>query len=134
MKYLVLFTALLVLQAHAVNFVLFKDNTCDSFEDPKYLCQGYGYNQCCGMFSSSGELYGAAAVSLSGTDTENTPVLGACNEGASDGATPCDLIRTQVEYMPNTDTTFPCLEGPYKMDFNGFKVESIVTGTKREEH
>jgi hypothetical protein len=133
MEYLVSFTALLVLQAHAIDFVLFKDTTCNDFEDEGYLCQGYGYNQCCGMLSSSGELYGAAAVALGDTTAGNTPVLRACNEGAGGVATPCDMIRTQVNYTPNTDTAFPCLEGPYGSDFSGFIVQPFVTATKREE-
>jgi hypothetical protein len=141
MKYLVLFTALLVWHVHAIIFVLFEDNTCDNLdEDPAYTCMDYDYDECCGMFPSSGQLYGAAAVALSDTPVMNTPVLRAGNVDTQPDApqppSPCAQIRQQEVYTANTDTTFPCIMAAVPQSYNGFIVESIVTSRmgKRQQN
>jgi hypothetical protein len=132
MKYLALLTPLLVWHVHAITFVLFEDNTCDNLdEEPNNSCIDYDYNECCGMFPTSGQLYGAAAVALGDTPVTNTPVLRAGNvDTASDAPqppSPCAQIRQQETYTPNTDTTFPCLKAAAPQSYNGFLVASIVT-------
>jgi hypothetical protein len=132
MNNLVLFTALLFWHVRAITFVLFEDNTCDNpDEEPTDTCIDYDYNECCGMFPSSQQLYGAAAVSLGETPVTNTLVLRAGNVDTRSNApkppSTCAQIRQQEVYTANTDTKFPCLMAAALQSYNGFIVESIVT-------
>jgi hypothetical protein len=134
MKYLVLFASILVLHARAIDFVLFEADNCDPDDEQGELCPDYDYNQCCGEFSSSGKLYGAAAVSMGSTAIQNTPTLRGCNEGSQQTVSPCAQIR-QSETLgndPENPGTFPCLSAGAPQSYNGFVVQSIVT-SKREE-
>ncbi|KAJ4364645.1 hypothetical protein N0V83_009241 [Neocucurbitaria cava] len=129
MQYLIFILSLLVLKANAIDFILFDEDDCATEDDPNKTCIDLNYGDCCGTFSTSGDLYGAAAVSTGSTPIQNTPTLRAYNEGGTPVAI-CGQIRASwtLANDPNNPGTFPCAVGPAPSTYNGFKVESVVTG------
>jgi hypothetical protein len=79
---------LLYIRTSAIEFVLLEDNDSDTDDDPALTCFDFDYDSRCGSFTTAnpdstitGQLYGAAAVSMGSTAIQNTPTLRAYNEG-----------------------------------------------------